>query len=136
MRGPTTFFAGRTDAETATPPERFFDARPAGMLVDRPDLTEEDLLTAIAERLVFEGRTGPEPQVVIEAARSASARPSLPAQAAPAAAARPALHAGATDPARAHDAHRRGNALDACPAKRFSTSGSRAPCGARQPLES
>lgn len=69
MRGPTTFFAGRTDAETATPPERFFDARPAGMLVDRPDLTDEDLLTAIAERLAFEGRTGPEPQVVIEAAR-------------------------------------------------------------------
>ncbi len=61
---------GRAPASaTAAPHERFFDARPAGMLVDRPDLTEEDLLTAIAERLAFDGRTGPEPQVVIEAAR-------------------------------------------------------------------
>ncbi len=69
MREPSSATIERPGSGSALPPERFFDARPAGMLVDRPDLTEEDLLTAIAERLVFEGRTGPEPQVVIEAAR-------------------------------------------------------------------
>lgn len=69
MSLPPDTLAGRPPSDAARPPERLFDARPAGMLVDRPDLSEEDLLTAIAERLVFEGRTGPEPQVVIEAAR-------------------------------------------------------------------
>ncbi len=49
--------------------ERFFDTRPVGFLVNRPDLSEEEVLAAIAERLAFDGRTGPEPQVVIEAAR-------------------------------------------------------------------
>lgn len=49
--------------------ERFFDSRPVGYLVGRPDLSEEEVLSAIAERLAFDGRTGPEPQVVIEAAR-------------------------------------------------------------------
>ncbi|WP_182083958.1 hypothetical protein [Aureimonas sp. ME7] len=67
MRAPPV--APPTMAPAPEPHERFFDARPAGMLVDRPDLSEEDLLLAIAERLVFEGRTGPDPQVVIEAAR-------------------------------------------------------------------
>ncbi|WP_156417904.1 hypothetical protein [Aureimonas sp. AU4] len=55
---------------TAPPGEtRPFDTRPAGELVNRPDLTEAQLLQAIAERLAFENRTGPEPAVVIEAAR-------------------------------------------------------------------
>ncbi|MBB3951764.1 hypothetical protein [Aureimonas jatrophae] len=55
----------------AAPPgeTRPFDTRPAGELVGRPDLTEAQLLQAIAERLAFENRTGPEPAVVIEAAR-------------------------------------------------------------------
>ncbi|WP_136625110.1 hypothetical protein [Aureimonas flava] len=66
---PTATLAGPAPAAPHETHERFFDARPAGMLVDRPDLSEDDLLAAIAERLVFEGRTGPEPQVVIEAAR-------------------------------------------------------------------
>lgn len=57
--------AGSVEAEL----ERFFDTRPAGELVNRPDLSEADLLQAIGERLAFEGRTGPEPAVVIEAAR-------------------------------------------------------------------
>jgi hypothetical protein len=51
------------------PMERPFDTRPVGHLVGRPDLSEETVLKAIAERLAFDGRTGPEPQVVIEAAR-------------------------------------------------------------------
>lgn len=51
------------------PAERPFDTRPVGDLVGRPDLSEETVLKAIAERLAFDGRTGPEPQVVIEAAR-------------------------------------------------------------------
>jgi len=50
-------------------PVRALDTRPAGELVDRPDITEAQLLEAIAERLAFERRTGPEPAVVIEAAR-------------------------------------------------------------------
>lgn len=41
----------------------------AGALVGRPDLSEIDVLEAIAERLRADGRTGPEPSVVIEAAR-------------------------------------------------------------------
>ena len=49
--------------------DRFFDTRPVGFLVNRPDLSEEEVLAAIQERLAFDGRTGPEPQVVIEAAR-------------------------------------------------------------------
>jgi hypothetical protein len=69
VRVPPATSTGRPATAVPQDHERFFDARPAGMLVDRPDLTEEDLLNAIAERLVFEGRTGPEPQVVIEAAR-------------------------------------------------------------------
>ena len=52
-----------------TDADRFFDSRPVGYLVGRPDLSEEEVLAAIAERLAFDGRTGPEPQVVIEAAR-------------------------------------------------------------------
>ena len=51
------------------PMERPFDTRPVGHLVGRPDLSEETVLKAIAERLAFDGRTGPEPAVVIEAAR-------------------------------------------------------------------
>jgi len=50
-------------------PPRPLDTRPAGELVGRPDLSEAQLLQAIAERLAFERRTGPEPAVVIEAAR-------------------------------------------------------------------
>lgn len=53
----------------AKPREHEYDTRPAGMLVGRPDLTEDDLIAAIAERLAFDGRHGPEPHVVIEAAR-------------------------------------------------------------------
>lgn len=60
---------GLPSAAGAAEPERFFDARPAGELVGRPDLGEAQILEAIAERLAFEGRTGPEPLVVIEAAR-------------------------------------------------------------------
>lgn len=41
----------------------------AGALVGRPDLSETEVLEAIAERLRADGRTGPEPAVVIEAAR-------------------------------------------------------------------
>ena len=41
----------------------------AGVLVGRPDLSEADVLEAIAERLLADGRTGPEPAVVLEAAR-------------------------------------------------------------------
>ncbi|WP_246160083.1 hypothetical protein [Aureimonas fodinaquatilis] len=44
-------------------------ALPAGELVGRPDLTEQQVLQAIAERLAFEGRHGPEPAVVLLAAR-------------------------------------------------------------------
>lgn len=42
---------------------------PAGVLVGRPDLSDAQVLAAIAERLAFEGRTGPEPAVVLLAAR-------------------------------------------------------------------
>lgn len=44
-------------------------ALPAGELVGRPDLSEQQVLAAIAERLAFEGRHGPEPAVVLLAAR-------------------------------------------------------------------
>lgn len=42
---------------------------PAGVLVGRPDLSEEEVCAAIRERLAFDGRTGPDPAVVLEAAR-------------------------------------------------------------------
>ena len=42
---------------------------PAGVLVGRPDLSEDEVRRAIAERLAFEGRSGPEPDVVLLAAR-------------------------------------------------------------------
>lgn len=41
----------------------------AGVLVGRPDLSDEEVHAAILERLAFEGRTSPEPEVVLEAAR-------------------------------------------------------------------
>ena len=61
--------SGPNPSSPTSEPDRFFDTRPVGFLVGRPDLTEAEVLAAIAERLKFDGRTGPEPQVVIEAAR-------------------------------------------------------------------
>lgn len=68
-QGPGASVALAEPAEPGHAVDRFFDTRPVGALVGRPDLSEEDVLAAIAERLAFDGRTGPEPQVVIEAAR-------------------------------------------------------------------
>jgi len=42
---------------------------PAGILVGRPDLSEDEVRAAIVERLAFEKRHGPEPEVVLLAAR-------------------------------------------------------------------
>lgn len=67
-QGPASLaLADRVEAHGGV--DRFFDTRPVGAIVGRPDLSDEDVLAAIAERLAFDGRTGPEPQVVIEAAR-------------------------------------------------------------------
>ena len=57
---------------TPTPPGRHeapLPKVPAGVLVGRPDLSEDEVRRAIAERLAFEGRSGPEPDVVLLAAR-------------------------------------------------------------------
>ena len=53
-----------------TEPSRRFAQRPsAAELVNRPDLADGVVIAAIREHLAFEGRTGPEPEVVVEAAR-------------------------------------------------------------------
>lgn len=41
----------------------------AGVLVNRPDLSDAVVRRCIAERLAFEGRNGPDPEVVLLAAR-------------------------------------------------------------------
>ncbi|MFD2238712.1 hypothetical protein [Aureimonas populi] len=53
-----------------TPSGRAAEPLPsAGALVGRPDLSDEEVKAAILERLAFDGRTGPEPEIVLEAAR-------------------------------------------------------------------
>lgn len=72
MRAPSRQSAPTTSPDgtiVSNEADRFFDTRPTGELVGRPDLSEAAILEAIAARLAFDGRTGPEPQVVIEAAR-------------------------------------------------------------------